>query len=136
MSGDGIKAITTCTEGEDRCYNTTTTWGTYSGCMKSSKIREEAMVDNGCTTVSVSAMKDPSNPSEGCEPCTGSYPCMGCTDKSPCVSGCGYSSPSDITNCICNSDNCNTSSMIEPIIPHLAHIFVVLIYSIISRLGI
>ena len=106
--------------------------------MKSSEIRDEAMTDNGCKTVSIASMKDTSDSSAGCEPCTGDYPCSGCSAAwifEPCITCVSYKTPTDITNCICSSDNCNTSDIVKPIMPHLAQIFTILIYSTLFRLG-
>ena len=79
--------------------------------MKSYEIRDEVMTDNGCK-INVDS-----------------------TEFDSCIKCGGFKSPSDMTNCICSSDNCNTSDKIEPIIPHLSQIFAVLIYSTLFRLG-
>ena len=102
--------------------------------MKSYEIRERAMTDNGCKTVSVAARKkNRGDTNVWCEPCTGDYPCMGCGGFDACIKCGGFKRPSDITNCICNSDNCNTSDIVKPIMPHLAQIFAVFIYSTIFK---
>ena len=96
--------------------------------MKSSDIDNKYMMDNGCKTVSTASHRDPNTPND-CNPCedTG-YPCIGCS-ITPCLGTCEFSSPSNVTNCICNADNCNPSDIVEPIMSHLAHVFAVLISS-------
>lgn len=79
--------------------------------MKSYEIRDEVMTDNSCKINEDS------------------------TELGDCIKCGGMKSPSDITNCICSSDNCNTSDKIEPIMPHLFQIFAVLIYSTLFKLG-
>ena len=94
--------------------------------MNSTQLNYEIMSDNGCQTIKINS---------GELKLTGEgsldwYCIAGVQGTLTASNGCGVQGDSDMTTCICRTDNCNTSSeIVGPVMRPLAQIFAVIVFS-------
>ena len=84
------------------------------------------MSDNGCQTIKING-NDLKSTGKG----SLDYYCIaGVPGTLTASNGCGIQGESDMTTCICGTDNCNISSeIVGPVMKPLAQIFAVIVFS-------